>query len=559
MTPETSSLLNGLGALSARSRAARLAEQQAPPEAQQRLRLRRAAEAETAAFNGGPAPGGDQLEQAAARVIRHEDLDERYLGFAMVMISNAYWADRLRAVPPSRRLLLLPRCIDAHDSPCPDGPAGADLHALCDRAVQLGYHVLVADGTPAVLKTLAEQRVEGILGLACLESLAAVFEKIWRLGVPAVAVPLLRGGCKDTAADLAWLRDYLEDYQPGQTPPPGGYLHLLRASAAVFEPPRLEELLGSALHRGGGEALDATGQIARDWLVAGGKRLRPFVTLAAAAALHDGPADQPPTDAACRVALAIEAFHKASLVHDDIEDDDETRYGQPTLHRLHGLPMAINVGDFLLGLGYRLLAATAGECPPATMAALLDRMSRAHVLLAQGQGAELAWRRAGQVAPSPAEALKVYALKTAPAFEAALGSGMLLGGADGEQDERLRQFARHVGVGFQILNDLDDWADDCAAARPTYLTALAAASAPADQREALIEQIRSAGTDRARIEALGRRLEQLGVFAQARQLLAALRERAVELAGQFRPTALAALCGFLVELILDDSPKPNAE
>ena len=60
------------------------------------------------------------------------------------------------------------------------------------------------------------------------------------------------------------------------------------------------------------------------------------------------------------MALAIEALHKASLVHDDIEDDDEFRYGRPTLHRVHGVAQAVNVGDFLIGLGYRLIAGEMG-------------------------------------------------------------------------------------------------------------------------------------------------------------------------------------------------------
>ena len=56
-----------------------------------------------------------------------------------------------------------------------------------------------------------------------------------------------------------------------------------------------------------------------------------------------------------RAALSIEAFHKASLVHDDIEDDDIFRYGRATLHRQYGVGTAINVGDYLIGLGYRLV------------------------------------------------------------------------------------------------------------------------------------------------------------------------------------------------------------
>ena len=57
-----------------------------------------------------------------------------------------------------------------------------------------------------------------------------------------------------------------------------------------------------------------------------------------------------------RAAIAVECFHKASLVHDDIQDKDEERYGQPTVHARYGEAMAINIGDLLLGEGYRLLA-----------------------------------------------------------------------------------------------------------------------------------------------------------------------------------------------------------
>jgi len=57
-----------------------------------------------------------------------------------------------------------------------------------------------------------------------------------------------------------------------------------------------------------------------------------------------------------RAAVAIETFHKASLVHDDIEDDDAYRYGHETLHRVHGVGTAINVGDYLIGLGYRCVS-----------------------------------------------------------------------------------------------------------------------------------------------------------------------------------------------------------
>src|SRR5204863_2064117 len=101
--------------------------------------------------------------------------------------------------------------------------------------------------------------------------------------------------------------------------------------------------------------------IAYEWLMQGGKRSRPFITLAAFDALKGGKGTLSAdgvdlSDSVKRAALAIETFHKASLVHDDIEDDDTFRYGRETLHRQYGMGAAINVGDYLIGLGYRLVS-----------------------------------------------------------------------------------------------------------------------------------------------------------------------------------------------------------
>ena len=90
-----------------------------------------------------------------------------------------------------------------------------------------------------------------------------------------------------------------------------------------------------------------------------------------------------------RLAVAVECFHKASLIHDDIEDDDRLRYGEPTLHESHGVPVALNVGDFLLGEGYRLI----GQCevPAENRVAMLQAAAAGQRVLCLGQGAELAW------------------------------------------------------------------------------------------------------------------------------------------------------------------------
>ena len=130
------------------------------------------------------------------------------------------------------------------------------------------------------------------------------------------------------------------------------------------------------------------------------------------------------SDSIRRTALAMEVFHKASLVHDDIEDDDSFRYGAQTLHRQHGVSTAINVGDYLIGLGYRLVSRDRKELGDSCAADILDRLADAHQKLAEGQGAELLWREQREKSLTALDALKIYALKTAPAFEAALYSGL---------------------------------------------------------------------------------------------------------------------------------------
>jgi len=96
------------------------------------------------------------------------------------------------------------------------------------------------------------------------------------------------------------------------------------------------------------------------------------------------------------------------------------------------------------------------------VAAILKRLSEAHAKLSEGQGAELLWRDDAQkeIALQPLEALKIYALKTAPAFEAALYAGLRLAGPTEKYDEMIPNFSRHLGVAFQIVNDLKDWTTD---------------------------------------------------------------------------------------------------
>src|SRR5262245_53216436 len=360
--------------------------------------------------------------------------------------------------------------------------------------------MMVAEGTPIVLKVIVSGYIDGILGVACLNVLERAFEKVVQSGVPAYAIPLHSSNCKSTTVDNDWVLEVLETYQEKPVVKTRTYVPLLRAANDMFGedfPALLPRARNKSMNGGSvytGDPVAATEAIAYDWLAKGGKRFRPFITLAAYDALRGGTDNQTP-DSVYRVAIAMEAFHKASLVHDDVEDDDEYRYGHQTLHRRYGVSTAINVGDYLLGLGYRLVANAGDDLSSEAVAAILRRLSEAHVKLAEGQGAELLWRdnKDKEIALQPIDALKIYALKTAPAFEAALYAGLRLAGAIEKYEEMITNFSRNLGVAFQIINDLKDWttdlqnkrviAQDALAMRPTLLLALALEAASPSQRE----------------------------------------------------------------------------
>ncbi len=301
----------------------------------------------------------------------------------------------------------------------------------------------------------------------------------------------------------------------------------------------------------------------------GGKRSRPFITLAAYDALKgalgtlsaEGCA---PPDGVRRTALAIEAFHKASLVHDDIEDDDTFRYGRTTLHRQYGVGTAINIGDYLIGLGYRLVSRDRKELGGDCAADILNKLSDAHLKLSEGQGAELLWRDARDKTLTALDALKIYALKTAPAFEAALYAGLRLAGPADSYERAVADFSKNLGVAFQILNDLKDWdgdddnkliaGQDVLAARPTLLLALALEGLTSVEREELLMLLQR-HADKEAAAATLERVRQLfakaQVFVKAEKLVEKYRARAESLADDIQPTELRELLYYLVDSVLD--------
>ena len=551
-------------------------------------------------------PSKDELEAICRQLLTEQNLPEGFLGWTMVVLSSEFWEDSIKSIPYERRLFLLPHCLK-HAEGC---PADYDEFGLACKtcgacsiadfrgaAEELGYKVLVAEGSPIVLKIIVSGHVDAIVGVACLNVLEKAIDKIMLAGIPCMATPLLSSDCRNTSVDEDWVEQMVRVPYDASAQETRSYIHLLRESSRLFDADSLERLVprvrsanvagsssssladtsseeNATLGLKGPATLDpiaATESIAYDFLSAGGKHSRPFITLAVydavqggAATLADGAdvvANYP--DAIRRAAMSIETFHKASLVHDDIQDGDRYRYGADSLHVKHGVPTAINIGDYLIGLGYRLVSGDRAELGHETAADILDVLADAHQRLSEGQGAELIWRDASDKCLKPIDALKVYALKTAPAFEAAFYTGLRLAGPADEYRQPVRQFARNLGVAFQILNDLKDWEQDddnkramgtdLLAGRPTVLWALALAGLKEDQKQELLNLV----ADECPLPPEQRLMRarhlyfEAGVFEKAYRLVDKHQQKAEEIADDVKPDELRRLMYYLADTVLD--------
>lgn len=473
-----------------------------------------------------PPLSAPDLRRHAEVVADQHGFDRRYTDYIGVLLNNEAWREQLAGIPYERRLLMLPKCLRVEDKcPAPFDEFGllckrcglCSIQELQEEAERLGYAVLVAEGSALVMAIIGTGKIDAIVGVSCLNVLERAFPYMEAAAIPGLAIPLLQDDCKDTTVDLDWIWDVIHltgDDRTRRLDLDG----LRREVDAWFTPEALEEVLGPSE----GE----TDRIARDWLARAGKRWRPFLSVCAFKSMQEDPSAPLPADLR-KVAVAVECFHKASLIHDDIEDDDARRYGQETLHQEYGIPVALNVGDLLLGDGYRLLA----ECdvPSSVRAEMLRIASRGHRTLCLGQGAELAWTRNPKPLSS-LEVLDIFRKKTSPAFEVALRLGAVYGGADDQVAEVLRQYSEALGIAYQIRDDLDDLAageatSDLAALRPSLPMAIAFEKAKGENRSVVDAAWRRSGeADAARLAEL---IAQLGAEERCKGLLDAYKEEAV--------------------------------
>ena len=189
-------------------------------------------------------------------------------------------------------------------------------------------------------------------------------------------------------------------------------------------------------------------QVAGHILYAGGKRLRPLLmVLAARICGYQG-------DHAAKYAVIFEYLHAATLLHDDVVDGGKLRRGAPAAHQQWDPPTAVLTGDFLLARALSLAAHTGLPAVIETIAAITEQMSQAEI-------EQLA--RKGDLKLTEAEYLDVIRCKTAVLFQGACRVGGLISTSSGQQVQTLGDYGHHLGMAFQMADDLLDYTMDTSA------------------------------------------------------------------------------------------------
>jgi geranylgeranyl pyrophosphate synthase len=267
------------------------------------------------------------------------------------------------------------------------------------------------------------------------------------------------------------------------------------------------ELVEERLMTVAGEYPGALGEACRSTLSAGGKRVRPLLTLLCA---RRGEAAG---EKVLRAAASVELLHMATLVHDDVLDRAELRRGKPTVAYRYGPATAVSAGNYLLARSFSELV---GSGSPEAV----DLLSATAVGLSEGEVLQRA--EAHDVHVGEGQYVRRCEHKTADLFAAACGLGALLSGAGDETVGAVGRFGRLIGLAFQVLDDILDCSGDQAATgkRPGTDVRDGTITLPMiyalEARPELAEILRRPGPADADVEVVLHAVEDSGALARAR-------------------------------------------
>jgi geranylgeranyl pyrophosphate synthase len=423
-----------------------------PEESFVRNKMRKAAAAMVESIGLRPPVNIWKLEELAADLVRGQEISAEFIPFAMVLLGNESWRKTVKATPMNRRLLLLPQCLNNKEK-CEGlfdelglncaGCKACPIDDLLIEAESKGYANLVAEGTTVAVGLVEEGSIDAVIGVSCMPVLQRSFEPVSNAAVPVIGIPLLFDGCENTRADIKWILDEMRSYEPNEEYQPISVSLLKNRIEAFFTKEKIEKYIPGR---------DKTEQIAQEYLLIDGQRIRPLLAALSYLAYSNSENDeflQPLT-------LIIECFHKASLIHDDIEDNANERYNTLTAHAKHGVPQAINAGDFLIGKGYELLSEL--DTSTETIKNCLRFIARSHLQLTRGQGVDILFND-GKIQLLPDEMIGVFKNKTGEAIKVALLVGAIVGKATNQEQKILEQFADYMGIAYQIRDDLNEYTE----------------------------------------------------------------------------------------------------
>jgi octaprenyl-diphosphate synthase len=258
-------------------------------------------------------------------------------------------------------------------------------------------------------------------------------------------------------------------------------------------------------------------------LSAGGKRLRPALTLLSAQFAGTI------TPRAILFAAVVELMHTATLIHDDVIDRAEMRRGRASVHQLWGNEAAIMCGDHLYARAFSILAEDGDIEVIRTMAAASSRVCEGEILELQ---------LAFNPDITPEQCLEIARLKTAELMAAACKVGALATNGNGAIAEALENYGRYLGIAFQIADDLLDWegsvdeigkpvGSDLLEGKITLPVWHTLAALPAEERTRWRTLIAQRAITSEHVEELSRRARQLGVLTMVRQIADAYAQKAI--------------------------------
>lgn len=177
-----------------------------------------------------------------------------------------------------------------------------------------------------------------------------------------------------------------------------------------------------------------------------GKRFRPVMCMLSCEAVGGNSKKILP------IAASLEMFHNFTLAHDDIEDNSEMRRGKPCLHKIYGIPLAINAGDGLFAIVWE--ASLLLEMPPKKIVEAQKILADAFRRVLEGQGMEIEWYKDNRWDITEKDYSEMVAGKTGALIAASCEVGAFLGGGKKRQRRVLREFGDAIGIAFQIQDDV---------------------------------------------------------------------------------------------------------